>query len=387
VEIVFSSVNKCRVCGSCTFETLFDFQSMPVLAEPVPQGCIVESGPLTVYKCKDCGYVFLKEVVDGSIYSEYIYSPQASDEVVAYLKQFVIDTMTQLDLRPGQSGLEIGSGDGSLCREFNNAGMDFSGVEPSKTLSKISREKNQVNTYNGFMNCELAENLGPKFNLVVVRHVLEHINNFESFFKAIDKCLAPGGALVIEVPYLGDICKQNQFYAFFFEHLSYFSVTSLQNLLTRFGFFITKAEFVSPEGGSVLIHASRNFATPPKERPDYQSISLDLLKQAFLSFKSKYAELIRKAGRIAVYGAGQRGVTLLNLMNASNNNVTAIYDENPNYHGLLTPQSHIPVKSPVQMSDPNVPDVILILASSYDKQIRQKYNYTAKRFVSLSELL
>lgn len=359
---------------------------MPLLAEPIKPQTTVPAGPLTVLLCRDCDYCFLKEVIDCSIYNNYIYTPQISEDVVTYLRDFVLNITTELRLESGQRGLEIGSGDGSLCREFNNVGIMFTGVEPSKILSKISKEQNKVETHNAFMNVGLADSIGRKFDLIVVRHVLEHIDAFASFFAAIDKCLKPEGTLVVEVPYLGDIVNQKQFYAFFFEHLSYFNVTTLSNLLEHFGFFINRIKFVYPEGGSVLVHATRKY-TPPQERTDFESGSLSQLKKAFASFRRMFENLIKENGHIAAYGAGQRGITLLNLLGASNANVTAIFDENPVYHGLLTPQSGIPVRSPLEMNRDRVSGKVLILASSYDKQIRQKYKQMEDRFVSLSELV
>jgi len=385
VKISFSSSDTCRICGSHNFETLLDFNAMPILAEPVKPGNTVSSGPLTVLNCKDCGYVFLKEVIDCSIYNDYIYTPQSSDEVVEYLRNFVHNAKTELGLKPGQCGLEVGSGDGSLCREFNNSGIKFTGIEPSKMLCNISRQKNQVETYNDFLGIKLAEGL-DKVDLVVVRHVLEHVNDFTSFFQAIDRCLKHDGTLLIEVPYLGDIVCQKQFYAFFFEHLSYFSVSSLESLLKLFNFYINRVEFVSPEGGSILVYATRKPSTPRQERPDFNHASLALLRSAFFSFRLKFETLVRESGPIAAYGAGQRGITLLNLLGASSKNVVAVFDENPGYHGLYTPQSGIPVRSPEEMTMERVSGKVLILASSYDDQIRNKYKHMGSRFVSLSEL-
>lgn len=387
MHLCSATIDKCRICNSKNFELLFEFKSMPLLAEPVKQGDEIASGTLTVLFCKECGYIFLKEIIDSSIYNEYIYTPQTSEDVVDYLKQFVINTINELSLEPNKSGLEIGSGDGALCREFNNSGIDFTGIEPSKILSNISCDKNKVKTYNSFMNIELAEILDTKYDLIVVRHVLEHIHDFTSFFSAIDKCLAPEGTLIIEVPYLGDIVKQNQFYAFFFEHLSYFSVDTLYKLLNRYGFFISKVKFVYPEGGSVLIYATKRIAEYPHEHYYFDGItSIFLFQNAYFSFRKKFYELIKKYGCISAYGAGQRGITLLNLMGVSKNQIIAIYDENPSYHGRITPVSSIPVYNPSMMSKDTAPKIVLILASSYDQQIRSKYSCFGKHFISLMEL-
>ena len=386
IKIRFSTIEACRLCGSRNIEILLKFDSMPILAEPVKASVTVPCAPLTVCVCATCRYVFLEEVIDDSIYRDYIYTPQTSDDVVAYLQTFVSNTVNTLNLKSGMRGLEIGSGDGSLCREFVMTGIHFTGVEPSTILSTLSRDSNHVETHNSFMNAKLAETLGSTFDLVVVRHVLEHIHDFSSFIGAIDRCLKPGGTLVVEVPYLGDIVSQKQFFSFFFEHLSYFSVTSLSDLLQKFGFYINHTEFVHPEGGSVLIHAIRQRGLGPHERPDFSTESLRSLGQALFSCRRKFESIVTEHGPIAAYGAGQRGVTLLNLMGASDSNVVAVFDENPAYHGLLTPQSGILVQSPEMMTKDYVKGKVLILASSYDQQIRNKYLHMTDRFISLSEI-
>lgn len=386
MPIGFSECDKCRICGSSEAETILKFDRMPILAEPLKPGESAPTGPLTVQQCAECGYVYLKEIIDCAIYNDYIYTPQTSSDVVQYLKEFVAKTAAEIGLQEGQLGLEVGSGDGSLCREFNELGMHFVGIEPSKSLAKISREINRVETHNAFLCPELVAGLEKKFDVVVIRHVMEHIDRFEPFIEALNSCLKPDGTLIIEVPYLGDIANEKQFYAFFFEHLSYFSVTSLHNLLKKFGFFIEKVEFVHPEGGSVLVRATRKCVPAPQERSDFDDNSLKRLKEDFEFFRQSFRKLIEDTGPIAAYGAGQRGITLLNLLNASPAEVVAIFDENPTYHGLITPQSGIVVKSPREMTLQSVPGKVLILASSYERQIRAKYQYMEDRFVSLSTL-
>ena len=387
MNIVFQPCASCRLCGATDFMPLLDFPDMPVLAEPVPAGTEVAAGPLTAVACRRCGYVFLREAIGGGIYSDYTYTPQISGDVVDYLRQFVRRTVAGLGLGPGSQGLEIGSGDGSLCREFNAAGVAFTGVEPSRILSGISRERNGVETHHAFMDAALARRLGCRFDLVVVRHVLEHIHDFPAFFEAIGLCLKPAGTLVVEVPYLGEIIRQRQFYAFFFEHLSYFSAQSLARLFANHGFHIRQAEFVHPEGGSILVQAARSPAAAPADPVDCGPAGLVALREAFAAFRGRFAELVRQEGRIAAYGAGQRGVTLLNLLGATPAQVAAIYDENTVYHGLCTPRSGIPVRPPAEMARPGAPETVLILASSYDRQIRAKYREAGRRFVSLSEVL
>ena len=45
------------------------------------------------------------------------------------------------------------------------------------------------------------------------------------------------------------------------------------------------------------------------------------------------------------------------------------------------------MRPPTEMSRIGAPETVLILASSYDRQIREKYRDAGRRFVSLSEVL
>ena len=137
----------------------------------------------------------------------------------------------------------------------------------------------------------------------------------------------------------------------------------------------------------MLVHCRRRREFTASERSDYSDKNISSLKRAFGSFRKKFDEIIREHGPLAAYGAGQRGITLLNLMGTSPSNVVAVFDENPIYHDLFTPQSGIPVRSPAMMTPGNIRGKVVILASSYDEQIREKYKYMGDRFISLSEFI
>ncbi len=155
---MFTTCDNCRICNSRNFYTAMKFEKMPLLAEPVEPGSAVPSNPLTVMVCRECSYVFLREVIDCAVYNDYIYTAQTSSGVIDYLREFVKKVQFQCSLKRGMMGLEIGSGDGSLCRECNKAGIQFMGIEPSRVLCEISQTQNGVNTLNSFMSHELAKN-------------------------------------------------------------------------------------------------------------------------------------------------------------------------------------------------------------------------------------
>jgi predicted SAM-dependent methyltransferase len=78
----------------------------------------------------------------------------------------------------------------------------------------------------------------PKFDCVVLSHVLEHVYDIPSFFAAARRLLTPGGYLYLETP---DATRYDQylyapFQEFNTEHINHFSARALDNTSRRFGF-------------------------------------------------------------------------------------------------------------------------------------------------------
>lgn len=108
------------------------------------------------------------------------------------------------------------------------------------------------------------------------------------------------------------------------------------------------------------------------------------MKLYYQEFKSKFINICKTKNVVSAYGAGQRGITLLNLINADNKLIEAIYDENSNYYGLVTPKSNIEIRSPERLN-PNA--TCFIFATSYENQIKEKYKNKVKEFISINEIL
>ena len=61
---------------------------------------------------------------------------------------------------------------------------------------------------------------------------------------------------MIEVPYLADLVTKKEFDTIYHQHLRYFTMTSLEKLLTRANLCITRAERISIQGGSLRLFVS-----------------------------------------------------------------------------------------------------------------------------------
>lgn len=93
--------------------------------------------------------------------------------------------------------------------------------------------------------------LGRQFDVVVAGDILEHLHDLKGFFESVSRHLRPGGELVITTPNpwffvrvgqaaLGRLYENP-------EHTAWYSVGTLRELLSRFGFEIQKVEYGSSE--------------------------------------------------------------------------------------------------------------------------------------------
>lgn len=134
--------------------------------------------------------------------------------------------------------LDVGCGSGFLASLFAGAGWDVTGVERDDDTAVHARETYRIRVVT---DMAAAEGL---FDLVMVNHVLEHL---DQPLQLLEKCrglLAPGGKLVVAVPNFSSlqaaVGAEGWFHLDLPVHLFHFSEQGLVNLLQRAGFRVVE---------------------------------------------------------------------------------------------------------------------------------------------------
>lgn len=108
-------------------------------------------------------------------------------------------SMVRRHFRAGARILEIGCGQGLVLKELAAVGFDVVGLEASVSAVQCAREKG-LNIHQGMFPS--SEVKGP-FDLVIMSHVLEHIEDIQGVFRAVSE-ISPGGhLLLIQTNYKG----------------------------------------------------------------------------------------------------------------------------------------------------------------------------------------
>jgi novobiocin biosynthesis protein NovU len=388
-------LKACRICNGQLTE-FFHYEAVPIAGTYLTEPDLGKEPllPLTATLCQNCGLIQLREVVPSSIYTSYRFMGTSSVGYRAYLEQMAESLITGRDVR-NKKVLEIGCSDGYLLKQLREKGSNqVFGYEPASQLQQACLE-NDIPVSGAFFSCDsLSECPILPADVIIMRHVLEHIDDLHGFLNAVLAALDESGFLIIEVPDVEVILTNHLYFHFYHEHLSYFSLISLQKLLSQYGFNIIWHRMVKIHSGSLYIICEHRHGIYPTDLISSQGANyLEKTCRAFATGMQTYLDKLHRfiaqectdAVRFAGYGAAHRTVVACSLAKMTHDHIKYLVDKNPYLHGFYTPGAHLPIYSPNRLyQEPT--DAIIIFATSFEEEIikeQQTFREAGGRFVSL----
>src|SRR3989338_6027440 len=259
----YKKIKRCRVCGSKDLVKYLDLGKNPLANSVVNPKDMGKSEPkflLGVLYCNNCSLSQLSVVVDPKIlFSRYVYRSSISKTFQAHCAEMADNVISLLGSRKKELVVDIASNDGCLLEQFKKKGFMVIGVEPAENIAKIANSKG-IETLCKFWDDGAAKTILEKYGkakVITATNVFAHVDDLNSFLRAVSILLDKNGLFIIEVPYLYDLLAKNEFDTIYHEHLSFFLVKPLGILLDRNKLRIFKVEKHSIHGGSLRILASK----------------------------------------------------------------------------------------------------------------------------------
>lgn len=342
--------------------------------------------PLEVRLCENCGMVQLGHVVPAELlFRSYLFFTSSSRRMADHFSKLMTTAANEF-VPPGGLIVEIGSNDGTALSSIQRRDVRLLGIDPARNISVMAASRG-VPTIAEFFTETLASEVSRvagQAHLIVACNVLGHIDDLDDVCRAIKVLLAPEGAMVFEVPYLGELVAHLDYDTIYHEHLSYFAIRPLVALLNRHGLRLERIEPFPVHGGTIRCVArhgqgySDSVAGWLQTEADLGLLDPIMWHVQARKISENREQLVEKlselkaAGKTVIgYGAPAKGTVLLNYCGIGTDLLSVVLDSTPAKQGLHVPGTHQPILAPSELSRIN-PDVLLLLAWNHAPEILER---------------
>lgn len=279
--------------------------------------------------------------------------------------------------------LEIGCGNGYFLRKILDKIHKNIGVGFDKSLKSDIKVDNGVTLYGKYYDENDVEN----FDVVVSRHVVEHILVNKNLLRLLNK-KNPNARFFIETPSLEWIIENNVFFDIFYEHCSYFSGYSFCKLAEKCDLSIINFERVFNDQYMWIECVSKKNKSIDIER----SLSLEKINKFFR--KKEFIEenirnimiSARKKGSVFIWGAGAKGLTFANILDSTRQYIDCLVDINPKKQDMYCAGTGHIIKSPDCIKNNNF-KTIFIMNKNYMSEIVKEFSRENCKFICIEDLL
>ena len=245
--------------------------------------------------------------------------------------------------------VEVGCGKGTFLEIMLARGADLVGYDPTYegTNPRVTRSY-------------FTEELGIRGDGLILRHVLEHIENPYGFLNRLARANGGRGLIYIEVPCFEWICRNRAWFDIFYEHVNYFRLGDFHRMFGR----VVHAD--RGFGGQYLRIVGDLSTLQPPCRDDGDAVAFPADFATRLTAEAK-AEL----GPCVVWGGGSKGVVFSLLRERAGHPVDRVIDINPAKQGKYLPATGQKVLSPeVGLADLPKGTIIHVMNPNYLAEIQ-----------------
>src|SRR3989344_3401264 len=382
---------KIKNCRSCNSTNLLKIVSLgkQYLSDFVKVNKKPKAFPLRIVVCKKCYLVQLDYTTPQKyLYTErYGYKSGINQTMQQELKEIALSCLKRIKKTKEKIvAVDIGANDGTLLSNYPKNIYKIA-VEPIKKFAKESRKYsskvvNDFFTYQAYF--KKLKNL--KADIVTAISCFYDMENPNKFVDDVKKILKDDGIFVIQQNYLVSMLTLNAFDNIVHEHLEYYSLLSLNNLLNRHGLEVFDVELRQLNGGSFKTYIARKGrrkisknvlkmqSTEKRLKLNNKKIYLNFAerieenKQKLITFIKNEA---KKDKKIYLYGASTRGNTLLQYFKLDKKHIPYAVERNPEKYGKIIASVGIPIISEEQARKDN-PEYMLVLPWFFKKEFLQR---------------
>ena len=383
-------VDRCQVCGCTDLRTVLFLGYMP----PVNQMRTIGQAPheqpaypASMLHCPKCELVQLGLIVDPAILfpPEYPYTSGTTRILRENFAELYRECKHMIEPVADNLVVDIGSNDGTLLSNFAS-NHRVHGIEPTD-MGHLANDERGIPTTVAFFNRESATKVRDEHGaatIITATNVFAHMENVHDIIESILQLLDDDGAFVCEVHYLMSLIETLQYDTIYHEHMRYYSLTSLKNLLEMHGLEVFHARRIPTHGGSIRVYSSRkgtrqmqsSVQTILDEEAATGEAGLNGLQGRVVNSKLQLLSMLRdikqRGQRVYGIGAPSRASTLVTYTGLDEGIMDCVLEIKGSYKiGKCMPGTLIPVQEESRLFD-DPPDYALLLSWHIAEELMPK---------------
>jgi hypothetical protein len=370
-------IKSCRICESTDLIEVVNLGTQALTGVfPKNETEDIISGPLAILWCRKCNLLQLKHrYPPEAMYGDnYGYRSGLNQSMVKHLKQKASLLSTLTDLSERDAVLDIGSNDGTLLSAYKNIGPHRVGIDP--TGNKFEKYyENSIELISDFFSYEKVGS--RKFKIITSISMFYDLDDPRLFVEEIKSSLHKEGVWHFEQSYMPSMIRQTSYDTICHEHIEYYSLTPIADLLKQVGLKILDVKMNAVNGGSFAVTACHSDSK--------RSIKCDIIdwllerekksgystpwpyrefERKVFEHRESLVELIKKINHqgktIHAYGASTKGNVLLQFCDFTRDDISYAAEINSDKFDRVTPGSNIPIISADESREMK-PDYYLVL--------------------------
>jgi 2-polyprenyl-3-methyl-5-hydroxy-6-metoxy-1,4-benzoquinol methylase len=369
----------CVICKSNNLRGVYNSilpYSSAVLSNTVYEK--IAKGNFSLVVCEECNFVFNnsfdRKSIDNYYSSEnYVVKnilPGNMSKNIQYIFEEILNRTGNKEV-----AIEIGSGRGDFAVNLSTQFKQVYTIDPS--ADSLENTKENIKHFNTFFDYKLLNKIESP-NLIVARHLLEHLEDPIKFVQEIDNFITNDDCIVyIEIPNFDEIVNSSRFYDLFYDHYGYYYQSVFKKILEE-----TNLEIVD----TIEMFDSQHigYFCKKNSKKEYKFAASQLnLNFEFEEQKIKLNRYLEQYNNILIWGAGAHGLSLFyNLSEKNKANVLNFIDNDISKQKKFIPGSNIEIISSDSLGKSEC-EIILVSASLYEFEISKKIKTINDRILIL----
>ncbi|HEC1750209.1 TPA: class I SAM-dependent methyltransferase [Campylobacter lari] len=367
-------MSKCTLCGNkkninVIYEVenvfvssdLFDMQPYNSHQRHYAKGtCDIQ-----LCQCSQCGFLFnnkfnLDEIIKAYSSTKYYQQKNFTDQLSKHILDTAKKILSYINDKKDNCIAEIASGQGDLLRALSkHVGFIYS-IDPSPISNNIKNIQNVEHVQTFFDYESMKKRVKKDIDLIICRHVIEHIGNPGDVLRDIVKLLNEDGILYIEVPDIVEIIKNMRYYELYHDHCGYYQPSTIIKFMEEIGCeFLERVTYFNEQHQGFFF---KKKVDVKKTHFDQHCIYDKTIGDNFKNICKKINVMLEKYNSVAIYGAGVHANTFINLISEGNlRKICRAFDANSEKHGKFLQNSNIMICEPTEQNLKDIDCIIMIM--------------------------